>query len=264
MRRMIALGSVAGAPGVTTTALALATAWPQRTDGGVRPVVVEAGVWGGDLAARFGLPHSPGLLDVAAVVGQPQPGSLLGAVRELPVGVRAVLAPSGRAPCTEAVRLLGEDGGMRVLRGEGNDYGSVFLDLGRLTSETQKLAGAADGVLLVARGGADALAHVYAQASGLAQAGGRMTLCVVGECPYAPSEVSAALGVESVVRLPWDAKGADVLGGRRHGQLQVEGFRTSPLLRTVRQLAGRLIEAGQGDPSCAEVLADVLRERNIR
>ncbi|MEU7314899.1 hypothetical protein [Streptomyces sp. NPDC007083] len=264
MRRVFAIGSVAGAPGVTTTALALAVAWPLEADGGVRPVVVEAGVWGGDLAARFGLPHSPGLLDVAAVVGQPQPGSLLGAVRELPVGVRAVLAPSGRGPCTEAVRLLGGDGGVRVLRGEEWDYGSVLLDLGRLTSETQVLAGVADEVLLVTRGGADALAHVYAQASDLGQAGGRLTLCVLGECPYAPSEVSAALEVENVTRLAWDAKGAGVLGGTRQGRLQAEGFRTSPLLKAARELAERLVEEGQGGPFRAESLAGVLRERSIR
>ncbi|MGI5353017.1 MinD/ParA family ATP-binding protein [Streptomyces sp. CA-250714] len=264
MRRLIAMASIAGAPGVTTTALALAAAWPQEADGGVRPVVVETGVWGGDLAARFGLPHSPGLLDVAAVVGQPQPGSLLGAVRDLPVGVRAVLAPSGRGPCTEAVRLLGGDGGLRVLRGEAKDYGSALLDLGRLTPESQELAGAADEVLLVTRGGADALAHVYAQVSDLARVAGRLTLCVLGECPYAPSEVSAALEVENVMRLPWDAKGAGVLGGTRHGRLQAEGFRTSPLLRTARELAERLVKAGQGGPSRAESLAEVLRERSIR
>ncbi|MFI7245205.1 MinD/ParA family protein [Streptomyces qinglanensis] len=264
MRRLIALGAIAGAPGVTTSALALAAAWPQGADGGVRPVVVEAGVWGGDLAARFSLPHSPGLLDVAAVVGQPQPGSLLGAATELPVGVRAVLAPSGRGPCTEAVRLLGGDGGARVLRGEEKDYGSILLDLGRLTIETQKLARAADEVLLVARGGAEALAHVYAQASDLAQGAGRLTLCVLGQCPYAPSEVSAALEIENVAPLPWDAKSADVLGGTRHGRLKPEGLRTSSLLRAARQLAGRLIESGQGGPSRADFLADVMSERSIR
>ena len=221
-------------------------------------------MWGGDLAARFGLPHSPGLLDVAAVVGQPQPGSLLGAVRELPVGVRAVLAPSGRGPCTEAVRLLGGHGGMRVLRGEEKDYGSVLLDLGRLTPETQELAGAADEVLLVARGGADAVAHVYAQTSDLARLAGRLTLCLLGECPYAPSEVSASLEVENVTCLPWDAKCANVLGGTRQGRLQAEGLRTSPLLKVARELAGRLVEAGQGGPSWAESLAEVLKERSIR
>ncbi|PGH46923.1 hypothetical protein CRI70_31210, partial [Streptomyces sp. Ru87] len=114
MRRLVVLGSVTGAPGVTTTALALAAAWPPDGDGGVRPVVVEADGSGGDLLIRFGLPPSPSLLDVAAAAGQPYPGSLLGAASELPFGVRAVVAVPGRGPCGEAVRLLDTEGGRRV------------------------------------------------------------------------------------------------------------------------------------------------------
>src|SRR5689334_8533762 len=109
------VASVSGAPGVTTTALALTAAWPPEADGGVRPVMVEADGSGGDLMMRFGLPSAPSLLDVAAAVGKPHPGSLLGAVSELPFGVRVVAAVPGRRPCTGAVRLLASEGGRRVL-----------------------------------------------------------------------------------------------------------------------------------------------------
>ena len=78
MRRLVAVASVKGAPGVTTTALALAAAWPAAVDGGVRPVVVEADAAGGDVAARLGLPHAPGLLDVAVAARRPDERAVSG------------------------------------------------------------------------------------------------------------------------------------------------------------------------------------------
>ncbi|AXK35854.1 hypothetical protein DVA86_27750 [Streptomyces armeniacus] len=245
MRRLFAIGSVAGAPGATTVALALAAAWPRDADGGVRPVVIEAGIWGGDLAARFGLPHTPGLLDVAAAVRQSHPGSLLGAVHELPFGVRAVLATAERGPCTEAVRLLSTPDGPWVLRGETRDQGSVLVDVGRITVEPQGLLETADEVLLVARGGAESLAHVYAHRSHFSAFAGRLRLLVVGPCPYGPEEISTALGVERVTLLPWDAKTAVVLNGSREGRLPAGGFRTPPLMAA----AGKLAEQMSSQPS---------------
>lgn len=240
MRRLLVLGSVAGAPGVTTVALALSAAWPGNADGGVRPVVVEAGVWGGDLAARFGLPHAPGLLDVAATVRQRQPGSLLGAVHELPFGVRAVLATAERGPCTEAVRLLTAPDGPRVLRAGEKDQGSVLIDIGRITPETHGLLETADEVLLIARGSAESLAHVYAHRPASLPYAGRLRLLVVGRCPYPPGEISTALAVERVTFLPWDTKTAAVLSGTHQGRLHAEGFRTPPLMAAVRALAEQM------------------------
>ena len=50
-----------GAPGATTTALGLASAWT-----GQQRVVVEGDPDGGVLAARLGLGYEPGLVTVAA------------------------------------------------------------------------------------------------------------------------------------------------------------------------------------------------------
>ena len=52
---LIALASVKGSPGVTTTCLALAAAWPAR-----RRLVIEADPAGGDLGPWLGLPRAPG------------------------------------------------------------------------------------------------------------------------------------------------------------------------------------------------------------
>ncbi|EOS98424.2 hypothetical protein K530_39016 [Streptomyces noursei CCRC 11814] len=247
------IGSVSGAPGVTTMSLALAAAWPREADVGVRPVMVEADGSGGDLMMRFGLPSAPSLLDVAAAVGKPHPGSLLGAVSELPFGVRVVAAVPGRRPCTEAVRLLASEGGRGVLLGEEGVQGTVLLDVGRIGSEVEPLLRAAHQVVLVARGGAESLTHVSTYGLGAEAFAGRLTLAVVGPCPYPAEEIAGALGIERVVFLPWDAKGVAAMSRRRRGVLRTTGFRVPPLMTAVRLLARQL--DGRGE-SQAEVQAD--------
>ncbi|MFF4602595.1 MinD/ParA family protein [Streptomyces sp. NPDC001339] len=244
MRRLVVVGSVTGAPGVTTTALALATAWPPETDGGVRPVVVEADCSGGDLMMRFGLSSAPSLLDVAAVAGKPHPGSLLGAVAELPFGVRAVVAVPGRRPCTEAVRLLATDGGRLVLRGEESNQGTVLLDAGRLSEDVDSLLRAADEVVLVTRGGAEPLTHVSAYGIDSDAYAGRLTLGVVGPCPYPAEEIAQTLGIERVVFLPWDPRTVDVMRSPRRRALRTTGHRVPPLMAAARMLA-RQLASGQ-------------------
>ncbi|MEU7488071.1 hypothetical protein [Streptomyces sp. NPDC042319] len=244
MRRLIVVGSLTGAPGVTTTALALAAAWPSEADGGVRPVVVEANVWGGDLVVRFGLPPAPGLLDVAASARQTHPGSLLGAVSELACGVRAVTAPAGRGPCTEAVRLLAAERGRHMLKGDDGDRGTVLLDVGRIDEVAGPLLAAADHIVLVARGDVEALAHVYAYGLEGDHRAGQLTLAVVGASPYPRDEITAALGMERAVFLPWDEKTVTAMVRCRRAMPRVSGFRASSLLAASRSLGLRLSGAG--------------------
>lgn len=257
MRRLVVVGSVSGAPGVTTSTLALAAGWPVREDAGVRPVVVEADGCGGDVMIRFGLPPAPSLLDVAAAAGRPYPGSLLGAVHELPLGVRVVPGVPGRGPCTQAVRLLAGEGGRRLLLGEGTDRGTVLVDVGRFTDEVQPLMAVADHVVVVTRGGAESLTHVsqYLPESRLPVE--RLTLAVVGPCPYKGDDVAGALGISQVVFLPWDVKGASTLCGARGGGRGLRRGRRQPLVTAVELLAGRLAtrdptgsaqEAGTDEP----------------
>ncbi|MEU3962965.1 hypothetical protein AB0F42_24685 [Streptomyces buecherae] len=240
MRRLIVFGAVSGAPGVTTTALAVASAWPPEADEGVRPVVVEADPSGGDLLIRFGLPSSPSLLDVAAASRQPHPGSLLGAASELPMGVRAVAAVPGRGPCREAVRLLADPAGHRVLLGDERDRGSTLLDVGRLTEDVQPLLDAADHVVLVARGGAAPLTHVAAYATDIDKHVERLTLAIVGPCPYTAEDVTQSLGIEAVAFLPWDAKWAATVGAPRCVARRPARFGRRPLLGAARALARRV------------------------
>lgn len=251
MRRLVVIGSVTGAPGVTTTALALAAAWPPEADGWVRPVVVEADGSGGDLMIRFGLPSAPSLLDVAAAAGQPHPGSLLGAASELPFGVRVVVAVPGRGPCTEAVRLLATAAGRRVLLGEESDRGTVLLDVGRLGEDVVPLLDAADEAVIVARGGAEPLTHVSAYGLDDGLRVSRLTLAVVGPCPYPPDEIAKTLGIGRVVHLPWDVKSVAAMSAPGRGELRTTGLRMPPLIAAARAL-GRRLAGVRGSEAGAE------------
>ncbi|MBT2676242.1 hypothetical protein J7E95_36745 [Streptomyces sp. ISL-14] len=230
---------------MTTTALTLAAAWPQEADGGVRPVVVEASVWGGDLATRCGAPHMPGLLDVAAAARQPQPGSLLGAVADLPFGVRAVVAPAGRGACGEAVRVLAGESGRRVLTGDAGDRGTVLLDVGRIGEDVEGLLGAVDRVMLVTRGCPEALTHVYAHLLGVDEEARQITLVVVGPCPFPSEEITQALGVQDVVFLPWDVRTVAAMRSHRRITLRTSGFR-APALMAAAYLLARQISGAKG------------------
>ncbi|WP_193097140.1 MinD/ParA family protein [Streptomyces sp. C8S0] len=203
-------------------------------------MVVEADGSGGDLMIRFGLPHTPSLLDVAAAARQPHPGSLLGAVSELPFGVRAVVAPPGHGPSSEATRLLGGEGGLRVLRGADGDTGVVLMDVGRLSGDVEPLLRSADQVVVVTRGGAEPLTHVSAYGID-ADLRARATLAVVGPSPYPVEEIAGALDIERVAALPWDARCVAAMSGARSGVLRTSGFRTPPLMVAARALAARLV-----------------------
>ncbi|MGW3952881.1 hypothetical protein ACWEKM_18590 [Streptomyces sp. NPDC004752] len=216
-------------------------------------MVVEADSSGGDLMIRFGLPSAPSLLDVAAVAGQPYPGSLLGAASELPFGVRAVVAVPGRGPCREAVRLLAGGSGRRVLLGDDRDRGTVLLDAGRLGEDVGPLLDAADRVVLVARGGAEPLTHVSACGLDVDACAGRLTLAVVGPCPYPAEEIASTLGIGRVVFLPWDARSAAAMNSSRHRVLRMAGFRPQPLLTAARMLA-RELAAPQAVPAGARAV----------
>lgn len=221
--------------------MALAVGWPVQEDGGVRPVVVEADACGGDVMIRFGLLPTPSLLDVAAAAGRPYPGSLLGAVHELPLGVRVVPAVPGRGPCTQAVRLLADEAGRRLLLGEGTDRGTVLVDVGRFTDEVQPLVAVADHAVVVTRGGAESLTHVsqYLPESRLPIE--RLTLAVIGPCPYKEDDVAGALGISQVSFLPWDVKGASTLCGARGGGRGLRRVRRQPLVTALETLAARLV-----------------------
>ena len=87
---LVAVLSVKGSPGVTTFAVALAARWPAP----YRPVLVEADPSGGDLATRFSLNPTPGLLSLAAAARRSaDPAMVWQHAQGLPGGLPLVAAP---------------------------------------------------------------------------------------------------------------------------------------------------------------------------
>jgi hypothetical protein len=247
---LVVVGSVKGSPGCTTLALGLAACWPtgERL---TAPLVVEADPGGGDVAARFGLSESPGLVSLAAAARRPASPQVLGeCVQILPGGLHVVVGPAGAQQAAAAVGLFAGQGAGLLRAGMGTS-GSVLLDVGRLLPETAGLVAAADRLLLVTRGEAEALAHASGKVEEYRAAGRGVELVVVGPSPYPSSEISSVLGVEQVHRMPWEEKTARVWCGR--GTVPARRWRNSPLVHAVTTMAchltpGAVTRQPGGDP----------------
>jgi MinD-like ATPase involved in chromosome partitioning or flagellar assembly len=253
---VIVIASAKGAPGATTTALALAAAWP----GEGKPLVVEADPAGGDLRLRFGLCESPGLVSLAAAARRA--GLTASLAREhaqcLPGGVEAVLAPVEAAQCRATLDALG------TLWAEAEFGGTTLLvDLGRLpsTGGAAKLPGVADAVVLVSGGSIEALAHAAEAAQVLGKSAAKVVVAVVGSCPWPAGEVASALGVVSCVMLPDDTGSAALLKGARARERWRRGAR-HPLLNSARELALALLDNQVAEATDEyRTLADLRGER---
>lgn len=238
-RELVAVGSAKGSPGVTTLVLALAACWPVSVRR-PRPLVVEADPSGGDVTARFELSDSPGLVDLAAAARRTASPRVLGeCVQVLPGGVPVVVGPAGAQQAVAAVRLFTGNGPALLRAGMGSD-GSVLLDVGRFQAESAALVEAADRLLLVSRGGVDALAHAAARAADFLGCGRSVELVLVGPSPYPLSEISEVLGVRQVHRVPWDPRTAHALAGR--STMSPHRWRSAQLVHAATALARHLTD----------------------
>lgn len=204
---LIAIGSLNGSPGVTTTALALAATWPDAPG----LTVVECDPSGGDIAARWRLRSRPGLTDVAAAAaefGSDAPEAIEEGVQTIEVcgaNLRVVCAAPGGAGVRSALPTIAAPGA-KVLNRPGS---WAIADLGRLDwgSVAWPLVAAADATLLIVEGSLAGVAHLRSRIGDLRQAealGARLAVAVApGE--YTPGEVADLLLAADV--------NLDVLGG---------------------------------------------------
>lgn len=224
---VIVFGSAKASPGVTTTAMALAAGWPADRD----VLIVEADPDGGVLAARHGLAAEPGL-STFAVTGRrtPQVEQLVRHVQPVSsAGVRALVAPPAAEQARRALDLAAGPLADLLPQMPATD---VFVDVGRLRPgcETSPLVGAADAVVLVARPKLDELQQLPARLRALRPVAPRVGVLLVGERPYPPTEVAAALDVEVIAVVAADGRAADALAG--HGS--DTSLRRSALMRSIR------------------------------
>ncbi len=236
---LIALCSAKGAPGVTTSALALALAWP-------RPVILaELDPAGGDVLAGYGRAEmaAGGLADLELAARRGGLADQLhahllrldesGRVRLLP----GLADPAGarRVDWSRLAAALSsvEDGAVDVL-----------ADCGRLRAEhfpaevVQRAAAVAvvtGSTLRAVRTTTHAVTELRERTAGRT-AGSGVLVVGPGE-PYGATEIEAALGAPVIGSLPRDARAAAVLSdGAPAGRL----FAQSALMRGARTAAARL------------------------
>ncbi|MGH3609174.1 MAG: chromosome partitioning protein [Pseudonocardiaceae bacterium] len=209
---LIAVCSLKGSPGVTTFCVALAAQWSAQT----RCVLLECDPSGGDLATRFSLASSPGLVSLAAAARRGSGPDMLGRhTQELPGGLPVVAAPPGADQALAALTALAPEGSGSVLplAARATDM-TVIADCGRVDPNSPALAvvRSAHLMLLLSRAHADDLAHLANRVAAVIRWSPRPALLLVGE-GYSTAEVSRELDVPVFGRIPEDGPGAAVLRG---------------------------------------------------
>ena len=249
MGSVVAFGSVRSCA-VTSLVLGLAATWPSRAEPPGRPVVVvEADPAGGTLAALAGWPAEPGLVSLAAAARRgADPSLVFEHCQHLPGGAAVLAGPARGDQARSALAMLAP-----VLGRLDELDADVLVDCGRL-EETSAVLGIFEraaqsnresSAVLVSRG---RLADLQAVASWLDAnpAGPRAGLVIVGDGPYRDAEVTEALGLSVLGRMPWDPGTPDALVALGASDRRL---RMAPLVRAARTLAERLAADGSsGEP----------------
>jgi hypothetical protein len=240
---VIALTAGKGAPGVSTTALLLADAWPAVFPDR-RVLLVEADPAGGDIAAgylRGATDPARGLVGLAAVRPSEVATRLGGQLLALDEQQRRLLLP-GLSDPAQAGALSGHWSALAdALTGLSKQEPpiDVLLDLGRLGAAHPAgvLLGRADLAVLVLRPSLRGVAAARVAAATLRRARGDATIgALVVDCrgSYPAREAAEALGVDLLAVLPDDPAAAAVFSDGARPGLR---FPRCALVRTARAAA---------------------------
>lgn len=254
---VIVLTGAAGAPGVTTTALALAAAWPRPA------VLVEADPAGASAILpghlRGQVAAIAGIVEAAVARRQDRlPAALPGLLLELPaLGVTllpGLAAPAQRLTMAHEWAALGPE----LIEWAHSSGVDLIVDAGRLGGPgyPHTLLQAADLVALVTR---SSLRAIHAASTWLPEMRGempdpqRLHLLVVGPGrPYGLAEIAKHTGAAVLGSLGWDPAAAAVLS---------DGARPPRKTGSLPAEAGRLAAAmAAGLPALIAAPADEIRE----
>ena len=244
---LIALCSAKGAPGVTTSGLALALSWPRAV------VLAELDPAGGDVLAGYGRGEMSvgGLVDLEVAARRGGPARHLdGQLLRLDSEGRARLLPGLADPAS--ARHVDWDRLAAALAAVEDGAVDVVADCGRLRAEHFSAAVVHRAAAVVVATGSSlravpaatqAIADLRKREACLGMLG---TLVIGPGKPYGEREIGEALGVPVVGSLPRDEKAAAVLSdGAPAGRL----FAQSALLRAARTVATRLVESAAAHES---------------
>lgn len=240
---LISVGSVKGSPGATTLAALLADRWPTALGddpGGeiVRSVLVEADPDGGVLGARWletlGVTLTPGLVEVASQCRGS--GSMTKAVQALaqPATCNLDVVPGlpSRVAMASTLSGLSDQSLAELARWDR----LVVADVGRYSALTLPLVRRSQLSLVVAEPSLESAQLLQSVVADIAKAGGRVGLMTLGDSPYSPADLAAAVSIESdlVWSVPVDGRAARLVNS---GGPTARGVRRSQLGRAVRGIA---------------------------
>lgn len=220
------VGSVRGSPGVTTTALLLASC----LDGGA---MVEADLDGGVLAIRYGLGREPGLTTLAAAQTA-EPGAWRQHAQDAG-GVPVLVGPDS----PERASALWSRAGNQLAAALASSEAAV-VDGGRLRphAATTAVLAVASVVLVLARPVPEDLVGFSHRLPVLRRSTPEIGLVLVGRGSYPAADISAELGVDVLGELPEDRRALAMLTA--HGG-SARGLSRTPLARAARSLADELV-----------------------
>jgi len=225
----------------TTTAVALASAWPVSDD----VILVEADPSGGDLAAWFDLPVAPSLSTVVTQVREGAWSDVEPHTRLADSGLRLITAPARAGEAGQAVREAGRTLAptLATLRSP-----VTIADTGRFASSpaSHPFLAAASVTVVVhrqspqsSRAAAVRLQRLVEQIETFPAGPAALVVTIVGAGPFAVGEIesylAADVGAVTVVGLPVDELAAAVFGGRTG--VSERRLSRLPLMRAARDLA---------------------------
>ncbi|WP_371674199.1 hypothetical protein OG985_48355 [Streptomyces sp. NBC_00289] len=248
---VIALAGCSGAPGVTTSALALLLSWPLEP--GRRMILAECdpdgsavlhGLLQGTLGDRYGLRN----LSVAARQGELGDAFFRQLIdlssdegkKESPrdrLLLPGITDPAQAASLGSVWKALGV-----IFRGIEAEHGhDVLIDLGRRGAfgPSGVLAEQADAVFVVVRNTLRCLQAAEGRVRALEERVGDVSVLMINEGPYPAGEVQRVLQVPVVATLPYAPKDAKVLSD---GAERPRHFTKSPLMKAARTGSTLLVQ----------------------
>lgn len=236
----MAIIAVAG-DACTTTAVALASAWPVSEDA----ILVEADPTGGDLAAWFDMTTSPSLSTVVTRVLDGAWPEIERLTRLADAGLRIIPAPPRAG---EAAQAVAESARSLVTTLATLRSPVVIADTGRLqpSPAAHPFVGSSAVTIVVhrqapqsSRAAAVRLQRLADQLDGLGSVPADVVVAVIGANPFDLGEIESFLaesvGSSPVVGLPVDELAAAVFGGRTG--VSSRRLARLPLMRASRDLA---------------------------
>lgn len=242
---LVGLFSLKSSPGVTTTALTLAGAWPA---GASRPTVVELDGRGGDVAWRFGLAADPGLRSLAVASRVRPAPELLDAHSQLVGAARVpvVAAPvEGNAAWNAAMSLSPLfDVLSKAPEPVLVDFGAVDLKDPDMRSFLARVA----APVVVARAVPEQIARLQSAAEDLRSVHYQIKAVLIGDVDSREAAGMLNLPVAGVLPLVNPDAGplARLTGLRSRGLFEAAAMRLATELSACSEAFGSACEAANG------------------